>query len=107
VRKNKDRAAGSAQEKDDERWLARFQLRLVTQPGVDREVVLRAVKEVQAHCAETGEHPRAAFGDPDAYAVEVAARLVPEDRAARDRRQNAVVRGLERVAKVAERIPGL
>ncbi|MFF5832264.1 hypothetical protein ACFY8H_29845 [Streptomyces bacillaris] len=75
-----DRTMDAAAEKDREKWVARFQVRLAMQPGVDRAVVLQAVKEVTAHCAETGEHPRTHFGDPDAYAVEAAARLVPAAR---------------------------
>ncbi|MFI8952898.1 hypothetical protein ACIGO6_41440 [Streptomyces sp. NPDC053750] len=75
---------------DREKWMARFQVRLAMQPGVDRAVVLQAVKEVTAHCADTEEHPQTAFGDPDTYAVETAARLVPADRAARERRNSTV-----------------
>ncbi|MEU9700991.1 hypothetical protein [Streptomyces sp. NPDC047981] len=97
----------AASEKDREKWLARFQVRLAMQPGVDRAVVLQAVKEVVAHCAETGEHPRAAFGDPDAHAVQVAARLVPADRAARASRRNARVDALDSVLKRARDIAGL
>ncbi|MDT0609046.1 hypothetical protein [Streptomyces lancefieldiae] len=87
--------------------MARFQVRLAMQPGVDREVVLRAVKDVTAHCADTGEHPQTAFGDPDAHAVQAAARLVPADRAARERRHNAVVDKLRSVVKRAEDVTGL
>jgi hypothetical protein len=103
----KDRTTDAAAEKDREKWMARFQVRLAMQPGVDRAVVLQAVKEVTAHCAETGEHPRAAFGDPDAYAVRTAERLVPADRAARARRQNALVDGVESVLEKAKGITGL
>ncbi|MFI0977662.1 hypothetical protein ACH4SP_11630 [Streptomyces sp. NPDC021093] len=45
-----------------------------------RPVVLQAVTAVTAvtvHCADTGEHPQTAFGDPDAYAVQTGAWLVP------------------------------
>ncbi|MER7948929.1 hypothetical protein ABTY59_16225 [Streptomyces sp. NPDC096079] len=103
----KDRTTDAAGEKDREKWMARFQVRLAMQPGVDRAVVLQAVKEVTAHCADTGEHPRTAFGDPDAYAVETAARLVPADRAARERQRNAVVDGLDSALKKARDIAGL
>ncbi|WP_432093475.1 hypothetical protein [Streptomyces sp. bgisy100] len=103
----RERKADAAREKDRERWMARFQVRLAMQPGVDRAVVLQAVKDVTAHCAETGEHPRTAFGDPDAYAVQAAARLVPADRAARARRSNAVVDTLDSVFKRAGDIAGL
>ncbi|MEU3989640.1 hypothetical protein OG301_01155 [Streptomyces platensis] len=103
----KDQTTDAAREKDREKWMARFQVRLVTQPGVDRAVVLQAVKDVTAHCADTGEHPRTAFGDPDACAVQAAARLVPEDRAGRERRRNGVVDALDSVLKGARDIAGL
>ncbi|MER6840997.1 hypothetical protein [Streptomyces platensis] len=103
----KDQTTDAAREKDREKWLARFQVRLVMQPGVDRAVVLQAVKEVTAHCAETGEDPRTAFGDPDAYAVQAAARLVPEDRAVRARRRNGVVDALDSVVKGVRDVAGL
>ncbi|MFD7909984.1 hypothetical protein ACFV30_04555 [Streptomyces sp. NPDC059752] len=103
----KDRTTDAAREKDREKWMARFQVRLAMQPGVDRAVVLQAVKEVTAHCAETGEHPQAAFGDPDAYAVQAAARLVPADRAARTRRHDAVVNAVDSVLKRAGDVAGL
>ncbi|MFJ8009556.1 hypothetical protein [Streptomyces fagopyri] len=103
----KDMTTDAAREKDREKWMARFQVRLAMQPGVDRAVVLQAVKEVTARCAETGEHPQAAFGDPDAYAVQAAVRLVPADRAARERRHNAVVDALGSVARRAGDVAGL
>ncbi|MEH0529770.1 hypothetical protein QBA75_22715 [Streptomyces stelliscabiei] len=103
----KDQKTDAAQEKDREKWMARFQVRLAMQPGVDRAVVLRAVKEVTAHCAESGEHPRTAFGDPDACAVQAAARLVPADEAARAKRHNTVVDALGSVAKRARDVAGL
>ncbi|WP_328381218.1 hypothetical protein OHS81_00050 [Streptomyces sp. NBC_00400] len=103
----KDRTADVAGERDREKWMARFQVRLAVQPGVDRAVVLEAVKGVTAHCAGTGEHPRAAFGDPDACAVQAAAALVPADRAARARRHDAVVDALGSVLKRAGDVAGL
>ncbi|MFB8080014.1 hypothetical protein [Streptomyces sp. NPDC056013] len=103
----KDQTTGTAEEKDREKWMARFQVRLAMQPGVDREVVLRAVKEVTTHCAETGEHPRAAFGDPDAYAVQTAERLVPEDRAARAKRRDGRVAALDSVLRRARDVTGM
>ncbi|MGP4007694.1 hypothetical protein [Streptomyces sp. 4N124] len=103
----KDQTTDAAREKDRERWMARFQVRLAMQPGVDRAVVLQAVKDVTAHCADTGEHPQIAFGDPDAYAVQAAARLVPADRAAHARRHNAVVDAFSSVLKRARDAPGL
>ncbi|MCZ0983073.1 hypothetical protein O1L60_40070 [Streptomyces diastatochromogenes] len=103
----KDQRADAAEEKDREKWMARFQVRLAMQPGVDRAVVLQAVKEVTAHCADTGEHPRTAFGDPDTYAVQVAARLVPAERAARVTQRNAVVDRLDSALKKVRDIAGL
>ncbi|WP_405835335.1 hypothetical protein OG528_00845 [Streptomyces platensis] len=103
----KDRTTDAAREKDREKWMARFQVRLVTQPGVDRAVVLQAVKDVTAHCADTGEHPRTAFGDPDTYAVQAAARLVPADQAGRARRHNGVVDALDSALQGARDIAGL
>ncbi|MFE2043662.1 hypothetical protein ACFXAZ_22580 [Streptomyces sp. NPDC059477] len=103
----KDRTTDAAGEKDREKWMARFQVRLAMQPGVDRAVVLQAVKEVTTHCADTGEHPRTAFGDPDACAVQAAARLVPADRAAHARRQDAAVDALDSVLKKARGVAGL
>ncbi|MGW7261193.1 hypothetical protein [Streptomyces sp. NPDC054834] len=103
----KDQKTDASREKDREKWMARFQVRLAMQPGVDRAVVLQAVKDVTAHCADTGEHPRAAFGDPDDYAVQAAVRLVPADRAARVRRHDAVVDALDSVLKRAGDVAGL
>ncbi|WP_426361784.1 hypothetical protein [Streptomyces sp. E-08] len=104
---NSDQRTDAASDKDREKWMARFQVRLAMQPGVDRAVVLQAVKEVTAHCAETGEHPRTAFGDADSHAVQAAARLVPADRAARARQRNAVVDTLDSVLKKARDVAGL
>ncbi|AXI75586.1 hypothetical protein [Streptomyces cavourensis] len=103
----KDKTTDAKAEKDREKWMARFQVRLVMQPGVDRAVVLQAVKEVTAHCAETGTHPRTEFGDPDAYAVQTAARLVPADRAARAKRHNGVMNAFESVFKKVRDVSGL
>ncbi|MFF3484188.1 hypothetical protein ACFYXC_13030 [Streptomyces sp. NPDC002701] len=103
----KDRTTDVAGEEDRDKWMARFQVRLAMQPGVDRAVVLQAVKEVTAHCADTGEHPQTAFGDPDAHAVEAAARLVPADRAAHARRHNTVVDAFSSVLKRVRDVPGL
>ncbi|CAO0825295.1 putative protein OS=Streptomyces microflavus OX=1919 GN=Smic_41010 PE=4 SV=1 [Streptomyces microflavus] len=85
----KDRTADAAGEKAREKWMARFQVRLAMQPGVDRAVVLQAVKEVTTHCADTGESPQTAYGDPDAHAVRTAERLVPADVAERAKRHGA------------------
>ncbi len=98
----KDRRTEAAAEKDREKWMARFQVKPAMQPGVDRAVVLQGVKEVTAHCAAAGGSPRSAFGDPDARAVQVATGLVPTDRAARERRRNAVVDALDVLGKAGD-----
>nr|WP_055496831.1 hypothetical protein [Streptomyces albus] len=82
--------------------MARFQVKPAMQPGVDRAVVLQGVKEVTAHCAAVGGAPRSAFGDPDARAVHAATRLVPTDRAARERRRNAVVDALDVLGRAGD-----
>ncbi|MCZ9343588.1 hypothetical protein NGM37_38145 [Streptomyces sp. TRM76130] len=98
------RGKATAEEQDREKWLARFQVRLAMQPGVDRAVVLQGVKEVTAHCEETGQHPRTALGDPDAHAVKTAARLVPAERAARERRKGTWLAVLDAVGRKAGRV---
>lgn len=104
---NEDKTRDAAREKDREKWMARFQVRLAMQPGVERAVVLRAVKDVTGHCAETGEYPQTAFGDPDACAVRAAVRLVPADRAAHARRRNGVVNAFVAVLKRVRDVPGV
>lgn len=54
---------------------------------------------VTTHCADTGEHPRTAFGDPDTHAVQAAERLVPPDQAMRARRHDSVVDRLDSVLR--------
>ncbi|SBT89083.1 hypothetical protein GA0115233_1006133 [Streptomyces sp. DI166] len=103
----KDRKKDTATEKDYEKWMARFQLRLALRPGVDRAVVLQAVKDVAGHCAVTGEHPQTAFGDPDAYAVQAAARWVPAGRAEREKRHRAVADAVDSVLTEGMDITGL
>ncbi|MFJ9431486.1 hypothetical protein ACIRQY_17755 [Streptomyces sp. NPDC101490] len=103
----KEQGTDRVEDRDRDRWMARFQVRLAMQPGVDRAVVLRAVKETAGHCAMTGEDPRTAFGDPDSYAVEVAARLVPADRAARERRRDTLVNTIDSAVKKTREATGL
>ncbi|MXG27605.1 hypothetical protein [Streptomyces sp. YIM 132580] len=104
---SKDRTADTASEKAREKWMARFQVRLAMQPGVDRAVVLQAVKEVTTHCADRGESPQTVYGDPDAHAVRTAERLVPPDVAARVKRRSAAVDSLGSALKKARDITGL
>lgn len=49
-----------------------YALRMRDVPG---QQIAEALAEVHSHVAETGEDPRAAFGPPRAYALEVAAAL--------------------------------
>ncbi|MFB8106214.1 MULTISPECIES: hypothetical protein [unclassified Streptomyces] len=104
---SKDPTADTASEKAREKWMARFQVRLAMQPGVDRAVVLQAVKEVTTHCADRGESPQTVYGDPDAHAVRTAERLVPPDVAARAKRRSAAVDSLGSALKKARDITGL
>jgi hypothetical protein len=68
-----------------EKWAASLELRLALQPGMDRAAVEDVIQETAEYCAETGEHPREAFGDPDEYAVRVARERDPVgERAGRD-----------------------
>ncbi|MFJ9033411.1 hypothetical protein ACIRQP_33845 [Streptomyces sp. NPDC102274] len=73
------------QSETSEKWAARLELRLALQPGMDRAAVEDVIGEVAEHCAETGEHPRDAFGDPNEYALRVARERDPVgERAGRD-----------------------
>ncbi|MFD3656098.1 hypothetical protein [Streptomyces sp. NPDC058620] len=68
-----------------EQWAARLEQRLALQPGMDRAAVEDVLGEVGEYCAETGEHPREAFGDPDEYALRAARERDPVgERAGRD-----------------------
>lgn len=52
-------------------WAEAFLLELRLR-GVDGRRIGAALAEVEAHCAESGESARDAFGDPATYAVELA-----------------------------------
>ncbi|MGA6153970.1 hypothetical protein ACPEIC_11595 [Stenotrophomonas sp. NPDC087984] len=66
-------------------WYARARLTLAAWP-VPRETADTVLNEVGQHCAESGEHPREAFGSPAEFASMVAAERVPDQiRAAYDR----------------------
>ena len=52
-------------------WAEAFLLELRLR-GIDGRRIGAALAEVEAHCAESGEPARDAFGDPAAYAVELA-----------------------------------
>lgn len=70
-------------------WAEAFLLELRLR-GVGGRRIGAALAEVEAHCAESGESARAAFGDPAAYAVE----LAPEPVAMRDWRAELLPSGL-------------
>lgn len=55
----------------DQSWREAFVLELRLR-DVDGADIGDAVAVVEAHCAESGEHPEEAFGDPVAYATETA-----------------------------------
>jgi hypothetical protein len=61
-------------------WRDAFVLR-ARMRDVPGERIGEALAEVEAHCAESGETPDEAFGDPVAYAQTLADQLAPEIRA--------------------------
>lgn len=69
-------------------WAEEFLLEMRLR-GVDGRRIGAALAEVEAHCAESGESARDAFGDPAAYAVE----LAPASAAARDWRAELIPSG--------------
>jgi uncharacterized membrane-anchored protein len=70
-------------------WAEAFLLELRLR-GVGGRRIGAALAEVEAHCAESGESAREAFGDPTAYAVD----LAPEPAAMRDWRAELLPSGL-------------
>ncbi|MBL1111424.1 hypothetical protein JK364_03220 [Streptomyces sp. 110] len=58
-------------------WYARARLTLATR-SVPRETADTVLNEVGQHCAESGEHPREAFGSPAEFAATVATERVPD-----------------------------
>lgn len=57
-------------------WSQAFLLELRLR-GVDGRRIGAALAEVEAHCAESGESARSAFGDPEAYAADLAPTPAP------------------------------
>ncbi|MBD3924597.1 hypothetical protein IEZ26_08200 [Nocardioides cavernae] len=57
-------------------WTQAFLLELRLR-GVDGRRIGSALAEVEAHCAESGESARSAFGDPEAYAADLAPAPAP------------------------------
>ena len=55
----------------EDEWSQAFLLELRLR-GVDGRRIGSALAEVEAHCAESGESARSAFGDPEAYAADLA-----------------------------------
>lgn len=70
-------------------WAEAFLLELRLR-GVGGRAIGAALAEVEAHCAESGESAREAFGEPVAYAVE----LAPERAAIRDWRAELLPSGV-------------
>lgn len=69
-----------------EDWYDRLGYLLVARHGMAAAAAEEVVAECVAHCAETGEHPSAAFGLPEAFAARSAAERIPVLRqAGRDR----------------------
>lgn len=69
-------------------WVEAFLLELRLR-GVDGRRIGAALAEVEAHCAESGESAQESFGDPTAYAVE----LAPVDGVVRDWRVELIPSG--------------
>lgn len=61
---------------DPDRWLARARLELARR-GVGRPLADTVLAEVREHCADSGDHPADAFGDPAAFADTVLTERVP------------------------------
>ncbi|MGF9755841.1 hypothetical protein AAII07_11585 [Microvirga sp. 0TCS3.31] len=60
----------------EDEWSQAFLLELRLR-GVDGRRIGAALAEVEAHCAESGESARSAFGDPEAYAADLAPAPAP------------------------------
>src|SRR6478735_1741312 len=60
----------------EDEWTQAFLLELRLR-GVDGRRIGSALAEVEAHCAESGESARSAFGDPEAYAADLAPAPAP------------------------------
>ncbi|MFI5729893.1 hypothetical protein ACIA49_07185 [Kribbella sp. NPDC051587] len=72
-------------DKDAAVWDARVRLKLAG-GGIGKETADEVLAEVAQHCADSGETPRAAFGDPDEFATTVLQeRRSPAERAGIDR----------------------
>ncbi len=60
----------------EDEWSQAFLLELRLR-GVDGRRIGAALAEVEAHCAESGESARSAFGEPEAYAADLAPAPAP------------------------------
>lgn len=61
---------------DDRGWIDRFAMQLDIQQ-VKADDICRAVADVRAYCADSGQSCQEAFGDPASYATALAAELPP------------------------------
>ncbi|WP_405062714.1 hypothetical protein OG474_14065 [Kribbella sp. NBC_01505] len=88
-------------DKDAVVWDARVRLKLAG-GGVSRQTADEVLAEVAQHCADSGETARAAFGDPDQFAITVIQeRQSPAERADIDRfGYNSAERRSETIAQV-------
>ena len=66
-----------------------------------------ALAQVDAHCTDSGEEPRQAFGDPADYATQVAAQVRPADRTAGPSVSRAVLLGLGTIFGVMGLLSGV
>jgi len=60
----------------DSAWIDRFVTQLTSQQ-VAADNIGKAVTDVRSHCADSGQSPQEAFGDPATYATTLAAELPP------------------------------
>lgn len=60
----------------DRTWVDQFTMQMTIQQA-DAEDISRALADVRSYCADSGQPPYEAFGDPKAYATTLAAELPP------------------------------
>jgi hypothetical protein len=62
--------------KADLAWVDRFVMQLTNQQVAPNDIS-KALADVRSHCADSGQSPQEAFGDPASYATTLAAELPP------------------------------
>jgi hypothetical protein len=60
-----------------EQWSLRLEARLAFEPALTREMIDEVLREVEAHCADTGQHPRDVFGTPQEFAARTVRERIP------------------------------